>query len=141
MGEEIKPVEVKKTGTRKTRPVILTVVCLFFMVFFTLLSALFASALAGAEWITKVTNQYVQFDTWSIGEIRWLFAAGFALHLAGLAGCVLIWFMKKAGYYLLGSSSLLITAIQLFRPEFTVTFTALYIFIIIFFGLFFKRLH
>ncbi len=141
MVEEVKPVKEKKTGPSGRRPVLLTIASLFAMVFFTVIAALFGAALAGAEWIARVTNQYVQHDTWSAGEVGWLFTMGLILHLAGLTGVILIWFMKKAGYLLMGISCLIIALFQLFNPQFTVATVAAYILLILFFGLFYRRFH
>lgn len=125
----------------ETRPVLLTIFCLSTFVFFVTLSVLFFIGIIYSDLITGVTDQYIPENKYSTSQFRVLFIAGFLLHALAFAGVILIWRLKKAGYYLLGVSCLVIASFQLFQPGFTVASTSVYIFILICFGMFYKWFH
>jgi hypothetical protein len=65
---------------------------------------------------------------------------GFLLHAVSFTGTLLIWKMKKKGYVLFGVSTLVIAAYQLFLARISPMTTAVYIFLVIAFGFFLKKL-
>jgi hypothetical protein len=139
--EDPRPVTEKEPVARRSRSFLLSVLCLFSFAAFGLLSLLFLAGLFNAGWITEVMNQYLPEKGQSRGQTLLFFLAGSGLHGAALAGSILIWRLRRAGYYLLGLSCLLIAAYQLFNPATAVSSTALYIAALFLFGLFYHRLH
>ena len=140
MNEETSPVNVPQPGRVMPRPVLLSVICLFSLVFFSILSLLFIAAVLYSGWITDVTNQYIPDMPHSKSRVSLILIAGAFLHLLGLTGTLLIWRMQKRGYYMLGLSCLVISAFQAFQAPVSISMTAVYISIILLFGLFFRRL-
>jgi len=130
-----------KTGPVTPRPVLLTVLCLFSFIFFSLLSLLFFIFVFYSGKIASVRNLYVPEDKYSANHLLILFSAGLLFHLTAFAGTFLLWHRRKAGYYLLAPSCLFIALYQLLQPHTTLGTAGVYIFLIILFGLFFRRLH
>jgi len=139
--EEIQPLTPATVNQVKPRPVVLTILCLFSFVYFSALSFLFFMGSFWSGWVTQVTNQYSPPEMYSKNQILFTFLAGFTLHLTALTGTVLIWKLKRPGYYLTGLSCLIIAFYQSIQPQITVTTTVTYIFFLISFGLFYRRLH
>jgi hypothetical protein len=141
MDTEIKPNENSEPLKIRPRPVILTVLCLFSFVYFALLSLLFLLGLINTGWIVKVTNQYLSTGDSSKSQTFFIFFAGLLLHGLAFTGILLIWNLRKTGYYLLGISCLVIATYQLVNPVAAITSTAVYVIILFLFGLFFRRMH
>jgi hypothetical protein len=141
MEPEIIPFNPPITGPVKSRPVFLTILCLFSYIFFSVLTILFCLGIFWSEWVTRVINQYSHPEIYTKTQILILFFAGFLLHLLAFIGSVLIWNLRKTGYYLLGLSCLIVATLQSFQPQIAVTTTAVYILLLLLFGIFFRRLH
>lgn len=139
MTEEIRPIKIKRPTPENSRPVLLTILCLLSFIFFLFCSLLFAVGLTQAGWISKVTNQYVSTDLFTRADIVLLLVSALVLHLIALTGVVFIWFLRKSGYYMLGTACLIVAGYQLWRPEFTVVITGTYISLVVLFGLFIKK--
>jgi len=125
----------------ENRPVFLTIFCLSAFVFFAIVSVLSLAGIFYSDWITGVTNKYLPEDKYSDAEFRILFISGFLLHTMALLGTILIWRLRKSGYFFTAISCLIIASYQLFNPNFTIASTAVYIITLIGFGLFYRRLH
>ena len=138
--EQAKPIPIEPSKTPQKRPLLLSILCLFSFVYFSILSTLFLLAIFYSGSVTEVVNLYTPGDNLSRGQIILVFLAGFLVHAMAFAGTVLIWSLRKIGYYFLGISCLVISSYQLFQPQFTVTSLSVYFFMIISFGLFFRRL-
>lgn len=141
MKVEIQPTHIKITGKDKTRPVFLSVLCIFSIVYFSLLTILFLVGIFYSGTITKVIDQYAPEEIFTKMQIRMVFTGGFLLHILGLSGTVMLWNLRKTGYYLLSLSCLITALFQIFRPDIAVTSTVVYILMILLFGIFFKRLN
>ncbi len=142
MGDEIKAIRtIRKTGPVKHRPVFLTALCLFSFIWFGLMTLLFFAGLFYSNWIAGVTSQYLSAGGYSHGDALLFFGAGFLLHGLSFTGILLIWNLRRTGYYFLGLSCLVIAAYQLMSPSSTIIPTAIYIIFILIFGLFFNTLH
>jgi len=139
--EHPRPVTEKEPVARNRRPLLLSALCLFFFVFYGLLSLLFLAGLFNSGWITDVMNQYLPEKNYGRGQTMLFFLAGSALHITALSGSVLIWRLSRIGYYLLGTSCLLIAAYQLLNPATALSSTAIYIAALVLFGLFYHRLN
>lgn len=124
----------------KKRPLLLIILCVATTIFFGLLSALFLAGFFGADQIISVMDQYNIPGAISKSEVHLFFGLAFLLHGIALAGVILILNLRKAGYYVLGLSSLIIAGYQLTHPASTIVSTIVYILFILAFGLFFRRL-
>ncbi len=122
------------------RPFLLTLICLFSFVLFGFISILFFLALFYSGWITEVVNKYTPENMESRTKMLAFILGGFLLHATSLTGTVLLWQMKRKGYIIFAVSGLIITAYQLFQTKISFLTTAVYIVLIILFGIFYKRL-
>ena len=141
MADEINPKETHEASQAIPRPFLLTVLCLISLVYLALLSILFAAALFKSGWITSVMNQYVSGGGLTKTQTALVFGSGLFLHGLAFAGVILIWNLRKSGYYFLGISCLIIASYQLINPLTAITPTAIYIGLILLFGFFYRRLH
>lgn len=132
--------ENTKPDNHRSRPVILSIFCLFGFVYFALLALLFILATFYSGWITEVTNNYVPAEAATKAQIFLLFFSGALLHLVAFAGLILLWKMRRTGYYLLGVPCLAVACYHLFQPGLSISTTLIYILFIIIFGFFFRRL-
>jgi hypothetical protein len=138
--EETGPDKTVEPGKANSRPVLLSALCLGSFVYYGLMSLLFLSGLFGSGWISVVTNQYLPEGDTTKAQILFITASGFLLHGLAFSAILLIWKMKKTGYYLLGVSCLGIAGFQLLIPGAAIASTAVYIVFLLLFGLFYPRL-
>jgi hypothetical protein len=122
------------------RPFLLTVLCLFFFVFFGLISILFLFALLYSGSIADMVLRYAPENPPARITVLFYILGGFLLHALSLAGIILIWKMRRLGYILFSISSLIIAAYQLFETQISPLTTVFYIGPILVFGLFIKKL-
>ena len=139
--EETDSKEISGTKQAIPRPVFLTVLCLISLVYFALLSLFFIAGLSNATWITGVMNQYLPAVDYTKTQTLLFFGTGLFLHGLAVTGVLLIWNLRKTGYYFLGISCLITAIYQLINPLAAITSTAIYIAFILLFGFFFRRLH
>ena len=133
--------KVEETGlSLPERPFLLTVLSLFSFVFFGFISILFLFALLNSGWIPEVVNKYTPENGESRTKMILFALCGFILHASSFTGSVMIWMMKRKGYIIFTVSGLIITAYQLFQTKISFLTTAVYIVLIIFFGIFYKKL-
>jgi hypothetical protein len=122
------------------RPFLLTILCLFSFIFFGLISVLFLLALLYSGSITDMVLRYApEYSVKSYTVVIYILG-GLILHAVSLAGIILIWKMKRFGYLLFGTTSLIIALYQLFATKISPLTTAFYIALILFFGFFLKKL-
>ncbi|MDP1623986.1 MAG: hypothetical protein Q8M08_16805 [Bacteroidales bacterium] len=139
--EEIKPDKSGNSGVVKTRPVLLTMICLFSFVYFGLVTLLFFTGLLKTGLIAGIMNQYIALGDLTTSKLLLIFGAGFLLHGLAFSGVVLIWKLRRTGFYFLGLSCLVIAAYQLFNPLTTIASTAIYILLVLTFGIFYNRMN
>jgi hypothetical protein len=123
------------------RPVFLSVLCLFSFVFYGLISIIFLIALFYSGWISEVISKYLPEGTESKGIILLIIASGFLLHLISLIGSIKMWNRRKSGYLMLSVSTLIIALFQLFSDRISILTTAVYIILIVLFGIYYRRFH
>jgi len=126
--------------TRESRPLFLSVICVFSFVFYGLITILFLLAFFYSGWIAEVRNKYITDGNESKQMILLITAAGFLLHLVSLMGSIKIWHLKKTGYLMFSISSLVVAIFQLFSIKISFITTAIYISFIILFGIYYRRL-
>jgi hypothetical protein len=139
MEEELKTNEADKTDRKHSRPVFLTALCLFSFVYFGVFTILFLLGLFYSGTITTVIAKYLPAEAHSSSVVHWIFAGGFLSHLLGFIGSVLLWKLRKSGYFLIAGICLIVAVFQTFRPDISVASTAVYILLLLLFGVFFKR--
>jgi hypothetical protein len=140
--ENIEPDKPDQTETiAYQRSIFMTLLSLIAFIFFGILSVLFLAGAISSDWISRVTNQYVPEKQYYTTELRMVFLAGFVLHFCSLIGSIVIWRLKKQGYYLLGICCLIIAVYQLLNPYFTAIPAIVYILFLIGFGFFYRRLN
>jgi Kef-type K+ transport system membrane component KefB len=83
MNEEILPIHKKITGHEKTRPVLLSVLCIFSFIYFGFLTVVFLVGIFYSGTITEVIDQYAPEEIFTKTQIRMVFTGGFFLHLIG----------------------------------------------------------
>jgi len=131
----------KSTGTlNRKNSLLLTLAGIVSLVYFGLLSILLLAGMIKSGWIAGVMNHYMAPHQYTGSGTMFFFGSGCILHLLAFAGTVLLLRGRKAGYYMLATACLVIASIQLFNPSTAVSSTALYIFFILIFGFFFRRL-
>jgi hypothetical protein len=108
--------------------------------YFALLALLFILATFYSGWITEVTNKYVPAEAVTKVQVLLIFFTGALLHLVAFAGLVLLWNMRRTGYYLMGIPCLAVACYHLFQPGLSISTAIIYILFIIIFGFFFRRL-
>ena len=123
------------------RPLWLSALCIFSWIYYGCLAALFILALFYTGSITELIVQYVPDKTWVSGEVVLLFLGGFMLHIVAFAGVIFMWKLRRTGYYLFTMATLLIAAFHLYRPDISWISTALYILLIVLFGIFLRRMN
>lgn len=126
---------------KQPRPVLLSVLCIFSFVFYGLISLIFLFALFYSGWIAEVRNKYLPDGTESKDIILLITASGFLLHLISLIGCIKMWYSRKSGYLMLSISTLIIALFQLFSDRISILTTAVYITLIVLFGIYYRRFH
>ena len=140
MDEDVNPHEDTNIAQVRKRPLLLTILCLASFVYLCLLSLLFLAGLYNAGWITRVMNQYFATAHYTNVQTLLFFGAGFSLHGLAITGVWLIWNLRKAGYYFLAFSCLILAFVQMLNWGATIVPTAVYISLILLFGLFFNSL-
>jgi hypothetical protein len=122
------------------RPLVLSLLCLFSFVFFGLIAVLFLLSDIYSGRIAEVLNHYITGTALTTAGVAGITTGGFILHAACVAGCILMWRMKRGGYYIFGISALLISLYQLFRNHVPMGTTVVYILLIVLFGLFYRKM-
>ncbi len=125
----------------KGRPVILSLLALFSMIYFALLSILFLLCLSYSSAIVRVRALYNPNNGFTGSHLQLFFGVSFLLHLGAFAGALLIWKLRKNGYYLLALSCLLLFISHLFLSQLSPGASLVYIILPILLGVFFPRLH
>jgi hypothetical protein len=142
--KEIKSISSENLKRRKhkhPRPFLLTLLCLFSFVFYGLISIFLLLAFFFSGWISEVRNSYLPDRTESKGTIIFIIVTGLLLHLVALYGSINIWHRRKSGYLMLSISTLIIALYQLFSDKISVFTTAVYILLIVLFGIYYRRFH
>jgi hypothetical protein len=125
---------------RRPRPLLLTALSLFSFVYFGFLSVLLLLSVFYSGWITGLLNTYNPGAPKSGVMVSMAFILVFLFHALCLTGTILIFRLKRTGYYIYGVSALVISCYQLFQPQIPVYSTAIPVALLVLFGIFFKRL-
>ena len=123
---------------KRVRPILLGVFCIFSFVFFGTLSLLLLLSVFYSGWISDVIDQYTRYS-YSKTHILMITLGGLILHFIAFTGILQMWYLKKSGYWLFSISVLIIGVYQLFHHTIPVSYTLLYISLVILFGLFYGK--
>lgn len=85
---------------KQNRPFSLTLILIFSFVLHLLLFLAAFTALVTAEIIQSTLQQYYKNHFLTIGQIRLFSAGGAVLFALAISGLILMWKMRKAGFYL-----------------------------------------
>ncbi|HSN50730.1 MAG TPA: hypothetical protein VLR52_05815 [Bacteroidales bacterium] len=134
----IEKIEAKEASF--SPPFSLSLVALFFFVFFGVYALIFLLSLFYSGTITRVINTYIPEDAFSPTVITLIILGGFVLHAAASAGILMMWKLRKKGYFLFATSCILLTTYQLTQHQVSVIITAVYIGAVILFGIFYRKM-
>jgi hypothetical protein len=123
---------------KKVRPLLLGIFCIFSFIFFGTLALLFLLSVFYSGWISDVIDQYTH-DNYTKMQILMITLGGLILHATAFTGVLQMWFLKKSGYWLFSISALIIAVYQLFHHTIPISYTLLYISLVILFGIFYKK--
>jgi len=124
----------------RDKSLLFTVLCVFSWVFFAGLAAVFLVASLYGKWIADLVRLYLPDTSLNEWLSRCIFFTGFLLHAISFTGTILLWKQRRLGYYLVAVPSLLVAAVHLFQPQISWLFTSLYILLIVFFGLYYRKM-
>jgi len=121
------------------RPFFLTILCLFSGVYFFLFTILFLSGFFYSGWVTDAINLYAPIDQYSLTAVRLVLGVFAALFILGLSGIIIMWNLRKTGYYLFGISSLILASSQFLVSRISFSGALVLIPLLILFGFYFRR--
>jgi hypothetical protein len=131
--EAPQPVQLKK------RPVLLSALCLFSWVYFFLLSVLFLLGLFHSGQMMQALNLYAPVSQYSKSTVTFILGSNALLHILSFTGVIVMWNLRKYGYFIFGGSVLVITLYQLLMPNVVFSATFVYIVLLVLFGLYFRH--
>jgi len=124
---------------KSKRPFLFTLICLFAGVYYLTLAALFITGFSYSGRVADAINLYASVTRFSKTEMSLILGLMSALFILTFSGIILMFKMRRYGYYIFGISSLLLAAIRLFRPVLSFSGPAVLIVFLILFGLYFRR--
>ncbi len=123
----------------RKRPFFLEVLCIFGWVYFFVFSVLFLAGLFFSGWVSNAINLYTPSNRFSGFEIKMILAAYSLLFISAFSGIILIWKLRRYGYYIFGVSSLLLASFHMAFPGLAFSGTIIFIAFLVLFGLYFRR--
>lgn len=108
MTESAPDIPVKSKS--KTRPFILSVLCIALFVYSVTLSLIFLFSMVFNKWISNTLAIYFPERQIESGNIFFLSLVGFVLAGSSFIGTYLIWRLRRAGLYIFSIMSLLLLA-------------------------------
>ncbi|MCX6286865.1 MAG: hypothetical protein NTY96_07110 [Bacteroidetes bacterium] len=124
---------------QRKRPFFLEVLCIFGWVYFFVFSVLFIAGFFFSGWVTNAINLYAPVSQYSHIEVKMIFAMYSVLFMLAFSGIILMWNLRRYGYYFYGVSVLILASFQLFMPGIAFSGTIIFIAFLILFGLYFRR--
>ena len=136
---DAKPVPLPDQHGASRRPFLLTLLCLAALASFGLITLLLLPSLFYSWSFTNLINTYITGPPVSSGTVFLVMLLLIILYATACAGIILIWRLKRAGYFVFGIPVLLLTVYQLFQADIPILSTAILIFFLIGFGLFYRK--
>jgi hypothetical protein len=122
------------------RPLLLTAVCIAAFVHFGLLAILFLLATLKSGWIREVVNRYLDTGQYTSYHLFFLFGAAFLLHSLAFTGLILVWKLRRTGFYLLCLACIVLSIYQLFNSLAPLSSVGIYIAFLLLTGIFFRKM-
>jgi hypothetical protein len=122
----------------RKRPFFLTALCLASFIFFGLISLLLLVSLLYSGSFRNLINTYVTGAPVSFVGVFFVLLLMCLLTAAAFTGTLLMWRLKRKGFFIFGIPVLAIASYQLVRNEVPVLSTAILIFFLVSFGIFYK---
>lgn len=123
----------------KKRPFFFVVLCIFSLVYFFIFSFLFIAGFFFSGWVAEALNVYAPLHQYPQIQVQILLATLSFFFVLGFSGVIVMWNLRRYGYYLFGISCLLLASVQLLRPEMSLSGTIGFIVLLFLFGLYFRR--
>ena len=123
----------------RKRPFFLTLLCLFSLVYFFSFAVLFLSGFFFSGWVSDAINLYAPVILYSKSGITLILGLFSILFILAFSGIIVMWNMRRYGYYIFGISALLLASLQLFHPRISLSGPVVFIVLLILFGLYFRR--
>ncbi|MEI7490404.1 MAG: hypothetical protein WCK92_03335 [Bacteroidota bacterium] len=124
---------------RQKRPFFLEVLCIFGWVYFFVFSVLFLAGFFFSGWVSNAINLYTPVNRFSGIEMRLILGAYSLLFILAFTAIILIWKLRRYGYYILGVSCLLLASFHMAFPGLAFSGTIIFIAFLVLFGLYFRR--
>lgn len=121
------------------RPFLLTLLCLAAFASFALITLLLLPSLFYSFSFTNLINTYITGPPVSSGTVFLVMLLLIILYATACAGIILIWRLKRAGYFLFGIPVLLLAVYQLIQADIPILSTAILVFFLIGFGIFYRK--
>ena len=93
--------EQPETITTANRPFMLSLLCITLMVYAATLVVIFFLLLIFNNWVTQVVSDYFSRQSINRNEILIISSIGFVLHVGLFLSGILLWKLKKKGFYLM----------------------------------------
>jgi hypothetical protein len=122
------------------RPFFLSILCMVVFVYSTFFILILSTGLIYRNWITGVLNDFAQSRQFETSSVILFSVSGVFLYGLSFAGALLMWRIKKIGYYLYVFSSAMIFLIPLFFGFENITNVIIFSVLIILFSLYYRRL-
>lgn len=122
------------------RPFFLSILCVIVFVYSTLFILLFLSGGIFNNWITTVLNDFLNDDLYEKQFILTLSVSGLVLYSLSFISALLIWRLKRIGFYLYSLSSLALIIIPFFFNLGSWISSGILILMILSFAIYFRKL-
>ncbi len=110
------------------------------IVFLSVLTLFYLAGVLGIKWLTQVSEQYKAYSASQDEPYGMAMILAFSLHLAGLAGMIVIRFNRKAGFFIVAGSFLIMIALILSGILIMIISPVYYLILIILAGLLYPGL-
>lgn len=89
----------------------------------------------------SLLNTYLAGATLNTSGVFLIIASLFIVYACAFAGILLMWRLRRKGFYLFVGAVLILGVFQLFSNDFSFLSTTILIILLLFFSLFFRKLH
>jgi hypothetical protein len=89
--------------------------------------------------VTEALNLYAPVSHYSKATVNLILGANTLLHILSFSGVIVMWNLRRYGYFIFAGSCLLIILYQLLTPDVVFSVTLVCIVLLVLFGLFFRH--
>ena len=123
------------------RPFFLTALCFAFLVYSGFLTLLFLFSIFSNKWLTDVLTDFLPEMIFTRTNVFLFSIAGFILYIISAFGVILMLRMKRAGFYLYLTATLVIILVPHFLGFGSWLATIILVFITLLFMIYIRKLH